>query len=322
MRNNALYYPYINVPTTKWLVETLLYWDKLSSIVPYEFTTDKSKLSQRMQELTSAGLVEQILPLNYFSKLESFEKNFLDIAEIWIRINKNANFDTTKIHIEKLGSLRDELINLGIATNYNYPWIEMPSPLANYFMSCLATELGKLPEINATPLTNISDNKIILDNNDINLIRNDILTDIMPIPNGKITIDSILNFKNKHGHLTEKFRDRIEEECMNITSIDLKYREEKIHLVKKNLNDEINEIKDVMNTSWEDIILKSIMPLAATVLTISAEPSQQRIILGTSITIASTVYQGISTWQDINKNKSKPLAYVTLANNKLLSNFS
>ncbi len=322
MRNNALYYPYINVPTTKWLVETLLYWDKLSSIVPYEFTADKSKLSQRMQELTSAGLVEQILPLEYFSKLKSFEKNFLDVAEIWIKTNKNTNFDTTKIHIEKLGSLRDELIDLGIATNYNYPWIEMPSPLANYFMSCLAIELGKLPEINATPLTNISDDKIIVDNSDIDVIRNDILMDIMPIPNGRITIDSILDFKNEHGHLTRKFRDRIEEECIDITSTDLKDREDKIYLVKEKLNDEINTIKEAMNTSWEDVILKSIMPLAGTVLTISAEPSQPRIILGTSITIASTVYQGISTWQDINKNNSKPLAYVTLANNKLLSNFS
>jgi hypothetical protein len=322
MRNNALYYPYINVPTTKWLVETLLYWDKLSSIVPYEFTADKSKLSKRMQELTSAGLVEHILPLDYFSKLESFEKDFLDKAKNWIKANKNISFNTTKIHIEKLGSLHEEFISLGIAKNYNYPWIEIPSPLANYFMSCLATELGKLPEINATPLTNISDDRIIVGNNDINLIRNNILTNIMPIPNGIITIDNILDFKNKYGHLTKKFRDRIEEECIDIIGTDLKYREEKIHLVKKNLNDEINEIKDAMNTSWRDVIFKSIMPLAGTVLTISAEPSQQRIILGTSITIASTVYQGISTWQDINKYKSKPLAYVTLANKKLLSNFS
>lgn len=31
--NNLLYYPYINVPKTDWLIRALLYYDNIASIV-------------------------------------------------------------------------------------------------------------------------------------------------------------------------------------------------------------------------------------------------------------------------------------------------
>lgn len=321
MKNNALYFPYINIPTTKWLAETLVYWDKLSAIVPYEFTIEPSRLSKRMQELTSAGLVEHILPLEYISKLKDFDTKFLTFVELWLKHNQSKNFEYTKIHIEKLGSLRDGLLELNVARNGTYPWVELPIPVANVFMEYLAKELGGLEEINATPLTDIGSSLIPSNESDILPIRNDILNDIMPIPDGKISIDDIVKFKSDYGHLTKKFRNRIQEECISIVSTDIKFREEKTNLVKQNLQNEIDEIADAMNISWKNIIYGSIAPLMGTGLSIDLAPPETRVVVGTGLAVVSTVYQGISTWEQLSNTKKEPLAYVTFTNQKLLQKF-
>lgn len=62
MRNNALYFPYISVPDEKWTIKTLLYWDKLSSIVPMDYIGEPEQLSPFMRELVHGNLVEQIFP--------------------------------------------------------------------------------------------------------------------------------------------------------------------------------------------------------------------------------------------------------------------
>ncbi|WP_256956848.1 hypothetical protein [Vibrio diabolicus] len=46
MNDNALYFPYISVPNEKWTLKTLLYWDKLASIVPMEHMGNPEKLTR------------------------------------------------------------------------------------------------------------------------------------------------------------------------------------------------------------------------------------------------------------------------------------
>lgn len=260
MNNNAIYFPYINVPPTKFLVETLVYWDKLSSIIPYEFTVSPEKLSKKMQNLTSAGLVQQLLPQDYFDKLNNFEEEFLKIAVRWQQENQYSTFDYSRVHIEKLGSLYHKLVELNIARTNIYPWLEMPAPLASIFMSILATELGNLNEINATAVTDFNTTS----EHTISSIREDILNHILPIPEGKVSIDSLLKFKSDFGHLTQNFRNKIEEECIDIIGIDESLRTEKVSMTKKRLQDEIDEIEDAMRPFWKDISFGSLMPLVGT----------------------------------------------------------
>jgi len=44
MKNSVIYFPYIRVPESPWLTQMLLYWDQLSSIVPYDFIADPESL--------------------------------------------------------------------------------------------------------------------------------------------------------------------------------------------------------------------------------------------------------------------------------------
>jgi len=320
MNNNAIYFPYINVPPTKFLVETLVYWDKLSSIVPYEFTVEPKKLSRKMQDLTSAGLVEQLLPSEYFSKLDNFEKEFLYIAKRWQEENKHLTFDYSRVHIEKLGSLYHTLVELDIARAKAYPWVEMPIPLANIFMSILATKLGNLDEINATAVTDLNTTP----EKTISTIREDILNHILPIPKGKVSIDSLLKFKNDFGHLTQNFRNKIEEECIDIISMDESLRAEKISMTKKRLQDEIDEIEDAMRPFWKNISFGSLMPLIGTgLMTYATDFTTQPVpvTIGTGISAISSIYQGLSSIKKQEEIKQKPMAYATLTKKNLYDAF-
>lgn len=317
MKENALYFPYIDIPKSKWLTETLIYWDKLSSIVPHEFHNNPNLLSSDMQNLTSAGLVEHILPLDHFSKLHNFEGNFTEIAKIWISVNQNKPFDYSRIHIEKLGNLRHILKNLNLTRdNHSYPWIEIPTPLANIFMSYLATELGKLPDLNATPLTDFNNEIVKMNNTERATIREEILNIVLPIPDGDISIDKLLRFKQDFGHLTMNFRNRIEIECIDILSTKEEYKKEKILGVQRNLKDEIKDIEEAMHTISEDITFNNFLPLIGTSFT-GLDSIQTVITAG--LTIASTTYQVISTLENNKDNQKKPLAYATLANKYLLN---
>jgi hypothetical protein len=46
VKNRILYFPYIRVPESTWLTQVLLYWDQVSSIVPYEFTQRPDSLGR------------------------------------------------------------------------------------------------------------------------------------------------------------------------------------------------------------------------------------------------------------------------------------
>lgn len=313
MNQNALYFPYINIPQSKWLTETLLYWEKLSSIVPYEVTQNSSLLDTHMEDLHSVGLVDFLQPGAYLSKLNNFDEKFFSIAKIWKSLNVKKDYPLSRIHMEKLNDLGPLLVELKLAQWDNYPWLLMPTPLANIFMSYLATELAKIPDLNVTPLTDISSDLKYLNDSERTDIRKNILSEILPVPrHGIDDLDKLLRFKQEYGHLTRNFRNRIEEECDIILAgspIDL---EEKILQTKKNLKEEKDQIEDSMRSISDDIVFTSIVPLLGT---LSSGINSPQGIVSAGLAIASTAYQIVSNLSVNVENRKKPLAYATLAGN-------
>jgi len=309
LNKNALYFPYINIPNSKWLTETLLYWDKLSSIVPYEFTQNTNLLEDHMADLHSAGLVDFVMPVSHFSELNDFENTFIKIAEIWKSLNENNVFEYSKIHIEKLGDLGPNLVELGVAEWTDYPWLNMPTPLAHIFMAYLATELGKVSDLNVTPLTDISVDIRYTNDAEKARIREYILSEMLPIPTNTINIDKLLKFKQDYGHLTKNFRNRIEQECDNILADSSENIEDRLLQIRNNLKDEQAEIEDSMRSISNDIIFTSILPLIGT---LSSGLNSPQAILGAGLAVASTTYQIVSNLTVNSENRRKPLAYATL----------
>ncbi len=77
MRSNALYFPFIDIPNSSWMIHTLLYWDKVSSIVPLEYVLRPSAHTKFMRDMVEAELVEQVFPSHHIWKIDGFEETFI-----------------------------------------------------------------------------------------------------------------------------------------------------------------------------------------------------------------------------------------------------
>jgi hypothetical protein len=339
MRNKALYFPYIEVPNNKWLVQVLLYWDKLSSIVPMEYIYSPEKLTPHMRELVSAELVEQIVPIEHLHTIENFEENFIKCIENRIRIfNKPiglcANSKllkssmSAKIHIEKLGELPKWLEQNGLATHDHYPWLNIEPNVANMFMSYLSAVLGGLPSVDATPITDNLNCANILGHsssprlgNNKNQIRSHILRKILPIPSSNISLDSLLKFKDKYKKLLPKFRELIETYCTELATIpNGEQRKARLETVTLNLKQQGEEIEDAIRTSWNDITFKSLAPLLASGGALSGSlATGNPLAIGTAtVSFIAAAYSSLSSVQRPQAYINKPLAYYVLAKKELI----
>jgi hypothetical protein len=80
-KETALYFPYIQVPSTTWFTQVLLYWDAAASIVPYR-ERDKTKFSPYMSQLIKAGLLHTIKANDAFQKnADTFDQGFLRMLD-------------------------------------------------------------------------------------------------------------------------------------------------------------------------------------------------------------------------------------------------
>jgi hypothetical protein len=231
MAHNAIYFPYINIPPNPWLFRMALYWDRLDSIVPYEYIAEPEQLAPGMRSLISSGLVGQIQPGMYANELASYYPGFVEHARKWLR-NRNGDLGGlfSRIHIEKLDSFKDgelfslkrDLEDVGVAVDDNYPWVKMPTPLADDFMAYLAAALGQVDELDAVPITNSNAMGVSLSPTPAAILRNALLEELLPIPadSAELTIDSVLAFKERYGQGASRLRDRLEQECGAIAALD------------------------------------------------------------------------------------------------------
>src|ERR1700733_7513579 len=211
MKGNALYFPYINVPQNDWLYTMLLYWDKVSSIVPYEYLQNPDSLSPFMGQFVREGLIHQVIPAQYINDQEQFAEPFLKYIS---KRKRNAltlaltNFfginsaRPVKIHIEKIGVIAPKLERMGLLKSVGYPWYEVPSWVGIAFMAYLATCLGLNADINAQPVTDNLDSYKVLGGMGLakrptieqrqTQVRDFILKSILPTPQGELDIPKIV----------------------------------------------------------------------------------------------------------------------------------
>lgn len=297
MNNNALYYPYINIPESKWLLEKLLYWDKIVSIVPYQVVAYKKDLSPMMNKLIGAELVDLIQPRDYYDELKDFEKNFLEIAKNF----KPLSNKTTRIHIEKLGSLAYELEKIEAINSeeYSYPWFDMNEELAFIFMKMLAIELSELSNLNATAITDELSLNIKKE-----IVRENVLSFSMPLPNtDDISIEKILKFKEENNHLIIGYRNRIETMTLNIINQEENTRQDRYLLEKSIFNEEIKELNEAISSSWKVKSEKLLVPIINAVGGYATGGSAGAVV-------GLTTSGSSSLLNSFNKNRN-PLSYYT-----------
>ena len=155
MAQTILYYPTINIQDGTWLRNAILYWDEVSSIVPYENYPDFSPELLYLQEL---GVYKAVYPRNlFFSEFaEDFCNSIVKRISAYelrttnngtqnsrVRMHKNKIYAPALhelIHYRKLPpQLLDYFGDRRYIHDYNTDgWMEIDSKIAQIYMRTLA----------------------------------------------------------------------------------------------------------------------------------------------------------------------------------------
>jgi hypothetical protein len=321
-RSNALYFPYISVPDEAWTFQTLLYWDKVASIVPMDHLHDPEQLSPFMRDLVREGLVRQVVPGFHLGGVPGFSSSFEQLIRARMRHRITRAWPRVRIHMEKMRDIPDVLVELGVAERAMGPWYDVEEPTANLLMAYIATCLGALPDINAAPVThNIRYTTVFgdrpafrkMDSTHRAKARSVILRALLPRPAEKVTLDQIVRFKERHGNLLSKFRLLVETRSAEIARIaDADERAQATRLFIQSCKTEADEIANVMRTPWKKVVFGSMMPLFGSGIALqSADLGNKILYAGAALSFAGAAYQAIAT---IQANRAqllrRPLAYV------------
>jgi uncharacterized protein DUF6236 len=337
MRDNALYFPYINVPQSSWFTRVLLYWDKVSSIVPSEYINHPERLSPFMRELLMAGLVEQVIPRLYVDEIRCFDEAFLRYIDNQSRKRQNNPITERKqtvqpvqIHLEKVGNIGNELVDRGLAKYKDYPWYDVDPWVANSFMAYLAATLGQLESISAAPITNsdacfsalggvphLRPADLALDRKH-NPLRTLILKKLLPCPTGPVRITDVIKFKSRYGDSLQRFRRKIENGCIELTNIeDTDAQQERDALLLAEFEEEIAAITDALRSRWKSIVFNALLPLVGFGVTVLAtKPLSVAAGLGASLSLGTAVYRALEGSKQYDNTLNRPLAYAALLRNK------
>ncbi len=242
MAQTILYYPKINIQDGAWLRNAILYWDEVSSIVPYDNYDD---LSHELLYLQSLGVYNPVYPQDlFFSEFaqdfcdtivkriaiydRSISKNYDGIQNSRIRIHKNKIYAPTLhtlIHYEKLP--RNLLLyfkDKRFIKDYNADgWMEIDSKIAHIYMKTLAEYCIKC-----------SDKDIVLGTDNISHQREIYrgrkslrtqcckinIENCLPQPSMDVGFEEILDFKVKRKDELNAFRKKIRELETNISNAD------------------------------------------------------------------------------------------------------
>lgn len=323
MAANAIYFPYINVPPDPWLLRMLLYWDRLSAIVPMDYQSNPDLFEPKMRDMVSAGLVNAIAPGMYLGRLDGFAESFLKYADQWCRPGRNGRqWPQMRIHAEKLDYLVRPLVEKGIAHEVDGPWYEMPTPVANRFMAHLATALGQIDQVDAAPVTNSASLGQSLWKTGLVAKRDALLEILFPMPanSEKLTLSDIVEFKARHQALAARFRERVQEECILLPDgTTQEERWDRIQALGGRLQGEVGEIAEVMRGRWKKLVFGKVLPVLAPAIPLidAVLPSQAAIVVGAAFSSGLAGYQSSLMHAADNAVRRRPLAYVALARREL-----
>lgn len=261
MKSRVLYFPYVNVPESSWLTHMLLYWDRVSSIVPYDFIANPELLGPYMLNLVREELVVQISPGAYIHHIPRFFDAFRCYLEglgqeIDDRRRRFELGSTLRIHIEKLGDIGEALVAQRLAALKRYPWYDVERETADDFMSYLATSLGQVDSIDSSPVTDKNRYLIRFARTGVpdaamatqlDSLRIHVLDRVLPVPEQPLEASAIRAFKERYGHELADFRRHVERELVDTAAIaDPALRERRVEIFFDEARDRIEEIQEAM----------------------------------------------------------------------------
>jgi hypothetical protein len=231
---NLLYFPYINIPKTKWTLRALIYYDNVGCIVPQRYFYNPEDYDQHMLQLVQSELVIPVNPMDEldrpFDSMEPFiryierKNNLRKRRDAFHFKNRRSRVHREKlnpkkslIHSDKLdGEILYRLEHLGLARQEDRQWFEVEKKTAKELMIFLATVVAN--KINYLPTTDKFNKRFTLKNKSKKIFKSKkneikkrelILERLLPMPED-IELTKLRKFKDNHQDLLLQFRNKVE----------------------------------------------------------------------------------------------------------------
>ncbi len=322
--NKALYFPYIRVPCNQWFTQVLLYWDEVATIVPYEYIHNPEKLGDYMVELLQNGLLNQVIPTEHIYSIPNFTEAFIEYID---SINLET-FPTKQkwinIHIEKMGDIAQELCSRKLAIPDRYPWFTVEPQVGKAFMTYLACILGKLSDLNFVPITDQPSSMFFPfgTNNFAYLrrlqqLRGLILPNLLPIPDGSVSLNEIAKFKHDYCRQLHRFRTSIEAFITKLAAVEDETAKETIFKAEMELlNMQIEDIVEAMKRrkKWSRINFGNLFSIGGALIPLTQINAHSDIMtsVGASARLLGAVFKACSPLLS-SQILDQPLAYAAIA---------
>jgi hypothetical protein len=152
----ALYFPFIDVPESAWWTQTLLYWDRIGTIVPQSYLDEPESLDANTLDLVRSGIVRQVFPDELEPRFGRGFERYLDALperELRQRRDRFQRGMSTRIHADKRLAMATGFfvaVHLGLARDtpspnendrYSHSWYRMEVETAAEFMAAIALGL-------------------------------------------------------------------------------------------------------------------------------------------------------------------------------------
>ena len=243
MAQTILYYPTINIQDSAWLRNAILYWDEVSSIVPYENYLDFSPELLYLQEL---GVYKAVYPQELF--FSEFSEDFCDsivrristyetrtvnsrIQNGRVRVHKNKIYAPALHELIHYGKLPPQLLDYfgdkRYINDYNKDgWMEMDSKIAQIYMRTLAEYSIKCSGKDIVLGTDTSTHNREIYSPSRNRLDQEAqcckinIEKFLPQPSMDVSFEDILEFKSRRKDELNAFRTKIRELETNIYNAD------------------------------------------------------------------------------------------------------
>ncbi|UCF05214.1 MAG: hypothetical protein JSV33_15050 [bacterium] len=264
MRSNIIYFPYIRVPESAWFTRILLYWDQVASIIPSDYLYEPERLGEHTRSLIEHELIRQIHPGAYVWEIPSFLPAFAaHVTETPAKLEQRRDAfqrgETFKIHMEKMGPIEDFLCDEGLAQVDAYPWFSVEKNTATEFMAYLAACLGRINDIDASPVSDEESSLAPLvvelgdgepHNEELEALRCVVLEELFPAPERPLSAGEIAQFREKYGDTLREFRRRVEREVLALAELrDENRRARRLELFRDELDETVKEIRTRLEES-------------------------------------------------------------------------
>lgn len=327
--SGLLHFPFISIPRTEWLLQALLYWDNIASIVPLDFVEHPEWYTPAMAELVESGLVTQVFPEEHIWELPGFESTFLHyLSDDFhtqktirdLRARKRRTF--LDVHLGKLGELPSELQRMGLGRiNGDGPWMKIESGVAQKFMTYLALVLGQRTDLQ--PATDRPDGlrhvtssfggwihqpaSIRLDSE-----RKEVLRQILPVPDEIPDIWELVRFKERYGAELVQFRLRVEQFLLELEAAPEFQRADLKRLFYSEMEEQRRSVEGILGQQrWAPLSFMNLISVASATVSFSdgLAGTSDRAAVAAGLSLLGAVGAAVKSRNDGSQLKNHPVAY-------------